>query len=86
MDHRRSGKDLASVISTLLAPYREKVRLEPGPPLLLEWQQVRPISMILHELATNALKYGALSREGGIVRIRWSVTDDPAPKLLLEWR
>lgn len=82
----RSGNDIASVISTLLAPYREKVRLEAGPPLLLERQQVRPLSMILHELATNALKYGALSREGGLVHISWDKTDGPAPKLVLDWR
>ena len=38
--------------------------------------------MALHELATNALKYGALSADGGLVSVRWSATDE---RFRLRW-
>ena len=45
------------------------------------------LAMMLHELSTNAAKYGALSVETGRVDIRWSIDDvaDAAPHLRLEW-
>ncbi|MGR3540575.1 MAG: sensor histidine kinase [Hasllibacter sp.] len=45
--------------------------------------QAGPVSLILHELATNAVKYGALSREGGGVELCWSVRGASSA---LEWR
>ena len=47
---------------------------------------VTPIGLIVHELATNAVKYGALSVEGGMVDIGWSVEQGPGgPRLTLHW-
>lgn len=43
-----------------------------GPEILLKPRQVLGLSMILHELYTNAVKYGALCREGGRVELDWS--------------
>jgi two-component sensor histidine kinase len=43
------------------------------------------LSMILHEIATNAAKYGALSNDAGIITIEWSLSDTAPPKLLLNW-
>lgn len=49
-----------------------------GPDLILPPRVSLSLSMALHELATNALKYGALSVAGGRVEVRWQVERDPA--------
>jgi len=49
-----------------------------GPEVLLKPRQVLGLSMILHELYTNAIKYGALCREGGMVELDWSLADGDA--------
>ncbi len=47
-----------------------------GPELLLETRAARYLGLVLHELRTNAAKYGALSRDSGRIAIQWSTTDD----------
>ncbi|MDP3299750.1 MAG: PAS domain S-box protein [Phenylobacterium sp.] len=54
-----------------------------GPEVNLAPQQVQPISMLLHELATNANKYGACSRNGGRVSVTWTLD---GPQVRLQWR
>lgn len=44
------------------------------------------LSLALHELESNAIKYGALSVEGGTVRIEWSITAGEPSWLRFEWR
>jgi two-component sensor histidine kinase len=44
-----------------------------GPPVPLAPAAVQPFAMVLHELATNAAKHGALSALGGRVEVRWRV-------------
>ena len=41
--------------------------------------------MIVHEMATNAAKYGSLSNETGTVTVNWEVLSDDVPKLRLIW-
>lgn len=65
----------------------ERRRIDPGPPVMLKRFQVVPLSLILHELVVNALKYGALSDLGGVVHVTWSVTAEGGKSLLhLTWR
>jgi PAS domain S-box-containing protein len=54
-----------------------------GPEIVLKPKAAVSLAMAFHELATNASKYGALSRPGGRVRVHWEPADG---RLLLEWR
>ena len=65
---------LQDVISTALTPYGvgEGRFVLSGPPLIVKSRQALALSLALHELATNAMKYGALSVESGQVSITWS--------------
>ncbi|MGB3627382.1 MAG: HWE histidine kinase domain-containing protein, partial [Henriciella sp.] len=59
-----------------------------GPALALKPDKAQVLGMALHELATNAVKYGALSSAGGRIEISWSTDDRPAadPRLRMSWR
>lgn len=54
-----------------------------GPEIALTPEQVQPISLLLHELATNANKYGAFAREGGRLSVTWKRVKR---QVTLEWR
>jgi two-component sensor histidine kinase len=56
-----------------------------GPPILLSPKQAVGLTLALHELFTNAVKYGALSGDDGRVVLAWRRTDDPKPRLSLTW-
>lgn len=77
-------QDLVSEVVGSLAG--EALRLRGGPPAVLEEKQVLPMTMILHELATNALKYGALSDKGGTVDLSWTILPEGRSRSLrLVW-
>jgi PAS domain S-box-containing protein len=80
------GADLSTIATQELAPYSEKnqrhVRIN-GPPVLLEPDVAQTIAITLHELATNAAKYGALAVPDGQVELNWS--DDADGRLHLCW-
>ena len=84
------GATLDAVVAAELAtfmvetPHAVPRAVLDGPPLLLTPGAVQALSMTLHELATNATKYGALSRPEGRVRVSWS-TDGAPGVLLLCW-
>jgi len=69
---RRSweGADLGEILAETLQPYAAQVALE-GPPLPLSPNAAVALAMIFHELATNASKYGALSRDAGRISVSW---------------
>jgi two-component sensor histidine kinase len=74
-----AGADLRNLITQELSPFRKaedlKAELD-GPAMTLEPTIAQAVSMTLHELATNAAKYGALSVSGGHVRVHWSRNAD----------
>jgi two-component sensor histidine kinase len=90
-EHNWEGATLDEVVRIALRPhrtegdYRDRFSAE-GPIINLLPKTALAIAMAFHELATNALKYGALSNEGGQVRIRWDVISDAAqPRLRVVW-
>jgi PAS domain S-box-containing protein len=80
------GADLSTIATQELAPYSEnnqwRVCID-GPPVLLEPNTAQAIAITLHELATNAAKYGALSVANGRVDLKWS--NDANGQLHLRW-
>ncbi|WP_170182168.1 sensor histidine kinase [Phreatobacter stygius] len=56
-----------------------------GPPLMLSPNGAQALGMALHELSTNALKFGALSNDRGTVHLQWAVTGEPQ-QFVLTWR
>ncbi|AHG49105.1 histidine kinase (plasmid) [Rhizobium leguminosarum bv. trifolii CB782] len=57
-----------------------------GPSIELQSSKVLPVSMILHELGTNALKHGAASVPGGKIRVSWGLGAGPQDRTLLVWQ
>jgi len=66
---------IGEVVEAALAPHRGGRIDVSGPELLLQPQQALAIALAVHELATNAVKYGALSDAGGKVSVAWSTGD-----------
>jgi two-component sensor histidine kinase len=78
---------IRAVVDAELAPYvhtpEHKIEIE-GPDTSLAPNDALSLGLAIHELATNAAKYGALTRAGGQVSVRWTLT---TPRLVrLEWR
>jgi len=83
------GSDLQDVVGRVLQPYLlnapERVRIF-GPRVPLSPRLAVVLSMIVHEMATNATKYGALSNEAGTVTLDWEVLDEgQGPTLRMIW-
>jgi len=73
------GAELSMLATQELSPYCQeneaRVRID-GPEVLLEPNTAQMIAVILHELATNAAKYGALSEDEGGIEVNWSHSSD----------
>jgi two-component sensor histidine kinase len=84
------GAGLRGILSAELEPYAggrdDRIRLD-GPAVSLTPAVALPLGMAIHELATNAAKYGALSVETGQVAVEWGVEGHAGPETLsLIWR
>lgn len=72
------GAELADVIRAEMRPYQGRLTIE-GPSILLNARATQDFALFIHELATNAAKYGALSNSTGRVQIGWSVDGGASP-------
>jgi two-component sensor histidine kinase len=84
------GADINAVVGNTLAPFEssnpDRIKLS-GPELLLSPRTVVMLSMAIHELATNAAKYGALSTAGGRIVVEWDrLRDAKGARAVLHWR
>ena len=81
------GADIGDVINATLEPFvsanSDRVRAS-GPRVAMSARSVIMLSMVLHELATNATKYGALSDSSGRVSVDWVMK--PGDRVELHWR
>jgi PAS domain S-box-containing protein len=73
--HAWGPTELRLVVQAALAPWLGDVRLttEDGPAVMLRPTQAQALVLGLHELATNAVKHGALTRDEGHVRLGWTM-------------
>jgi PAS domain S-box-containing protein len=82
-----TGVSFETLLLDELAPYRrhdgEKLLLS-GPQVMLTPKQALTLGMAIHELTTNAAKYGALSVERGRVHVDWRVESEPR-RLVISW-
>ena len=69
------GADLRGLLETELGAYEVSRVLLTGPAVFLPAKLALTMALLVHELATNAAKYGALSTQSGVVSIHWSVSD-----------
>lgn len=83
------GAWIADLVRSQVEPFAkvDGVRIATtGAPFYLDADAAQSIGLALHELATNAVKHGALSIPGGIVTVRWDVTtDDSEGRFRLQW-
>jgi two-component sensor histidine kinase len=83
MESQGQGVRIHDILSTEVGAYELSRASLHGPDFSLPPRLALTMSLIVHELATNAAKYGALSTVAGKVTIRWSLEDRI---LNLEWR
>jgi PAS domain S-box-containing protein len=86
--HHWMGTALQSLVQDIVAPFADgsqRARIQ-GDAIDLKPRAAISITMALHELATNAAKYGALSTTGGTLLISWKVYNGPEPALEIGWQ
>jgi two-component sensor histidine kinase len=82
------GMSLTELVRRELAPYSTSNNTDiSGPEVVLKPEAGQAIAMVLHELATNAAKYGSLSATGGHVSVTWSHRPDGHAQswLCIQW-
>ncbi|UXR94977.1 sensor histidine kinase [Agrobacterium tumefaciens] len=79
---------LSSVIAMIVAPYNgdglSRIKAS-GPDIYVNRTSATTIALCLHELTTNAIKYGALSQKHGSVEVVWSMSEEASPVFSLNW-
>ncbi len=84
-----AAANLVDVVEGALRPFRNggaaRVRAA-GPDVRLRTRIATTMALAIHELATNAVKYGALSNEDGAAAADWEIVNEPEPTLHFRWR
>jgi two-component system, chemotaxis family, CheB/CheR fusion protein len=84
-----AGVDLEYLVVEELLGYKaregEQIRVG-GPPIRFQARAAETFALAIHELATNAIKYGALSKPSGRIDISWRVDETSDPQLVFDWR
>jgi two-component sensor histidine kinase/integral membrane sensor domain MASE1 len=84
---RWHGVGLIDLLRRQLAPYSTESDISfKGPDVILTSGETQALAMVIHELATNAVKYGALSSPNGNISISWNRTSGDLAALRLVWR
>lgn len=78
------GAQLHDLVAEIISPYTPERFSCSGPAVSLSSQMVMSLTLALHELATNAAKYGALSMEEGRIALCWRIGRDAADGRVLE--
>jgi two-component sensor histidine kinase len=85
-DARPTPVDLAELVGKIMLPHARHERQDhfaaDGPEVVLGERATNGLALVLHELATNAAKYGALNTDGGAVALAWHIEGD---MLGVEW-
>lgn len=83
-----SGVALRQVVTDELAPYASggRVVIEGSQDAVLPPKEALDLALVLHELATNAAKYGALSTAGGRVEVKWRLEKGDPNIIVMTWR
>jgi len=85
--NRWSGARLDVLLQQELEPYgaeNDSRLVIDGPPVLIQAEAAQSLGLVIHELATNASKYGALSISSGALEVDWRW--EPGRRLVLTWR
>lgn len=76
--------NVEELLRHVLRPFQSRPFNFDGPPCMIDKSAAVPLAMAVHELATNAIKYGALSVNTGKVELRWQ--SDPDGHVAIDWR
>jgi PAS domain S-box-containing protein len=80
------GASLAEIVRREFAPYAPGNSTARGPGVILKAEATQAVATVLHELTTNAAKYGAFSNRTGRVSVQWQWLQNGSRELVLEWR
>jgi PAS domain S-box-containing protein len=81
------GAGLTDLIRRQLAPYATDANTRiSGPEVMLTAAETQALAMVIHELVTNAAKYGALSSPAGSVSVHWDLAGADSSILTIRWR
>jgi two-component sensor histidine kinase len=85
LDRYGRGISIRDLVEQTLEGFGQRVTIDGGH-VYLSASIAQGLALILHELATNAVKHGALSRPGGTVMVHWSAQGGSSPSLDFCWR